>query len=119
MAVDRNQLIAYLNELLTPQLFEDYGPNGLQVEGTKDILNWFFHSDVPSDKCVIPSSRVNQILVSFLCVELPTVNSVGVGIIRRIGIFQLAYGLSLHFIVNFECGVVACHNQHCSISVVV
>lgn len=37
MALSQNDLLQYLNSLLTPQFFEDYGPNGLQVEGKKDL----------------------------------------------------------------------------------
>lgn len=33
MANTRNSLSDYLNHLLSPSLFEDYSPNGLQVEG--------------------------------------------------------------------------------------
>jgi dinuclear metal center YbgI/SA1388 family protein len=35
--VTRNELLKYLNELLTPALFNDYAPNGLQVEGKDNI----------------------------------------------------------------------------------
>lgn len=37
MSVDREKLTGFLNELLTPNLFTDYGPNGLQIEGSKEI----------------------------------------------------------------------------------
>lgn len=35
--VDRSRLLAELDSLLQPQLFRDYGPNGLQVEGRQGI----------------------------------------------------------------------------------
>ncbi len=35
----RSQFIKDLNQLLTPEEFEDYGPNGLQVEGAEEIKN--------------------------------------------------------------------------------
>ena len=35
--VQRNDLLAYCNQLLQPQLFKDYGPNGLQVEGRAEV----------------------------------------------------------------------------------
>lgn len=35
--MQRDDLIAYLNESLQPQLFRDYAPNGLQVEGCQEI----------------------------------------------------------------------------------
>ncbi len=34
---DRNEIEAFLNGLLSPDLFKDYGPNGLQVEGRQEI----------------------------------------------------------------------------------
>ena len=33
----RSQLLMACDELLQPQRFKDYGPNGLQVEGRDDI----------------------------------------------------------------------------------
>lgn len=33
----RNQLESYLSELLAPQSFSDYGPNGLQIEGKPEV----------------------------------------------------------------------------------
>jgi len=35
--LERHQLLVYLNEILEPEKFDDYGPNGLQVEGKKQI----------------------------------------------------------------------------------
>ncbi len=37
MAVSRSELEVYLNTLLRPERFEDYCPNGLQVEGSDQI----------------------------------------------------------------------------------
>ncbi len=37
MTLSRKELEHYLNELLTPKRFQDYGPNGLQIEGTDSI----------------------------------------------------------------------------------
>lgn len=37
MSVKRHELLNYLDTLLTPKLFEDYAPNGLQVEGREEI----------------------------------------------------------------------------------
>lgn len=36
-AVSRRQLLASFDDLLQPQLFRDYGPNGLQVEGRDEV----------------------------------------------------------------------------------
>ena len=38
MPVSREQLLATLNELLEPSRFQDYCPNGLQVEGC-DVIH--------------------------------------------------------------------------------
>lgn len=37
MSIKRNRINNFLNELLTPELFQDYGPNGLQIEGKEEI----------------------------------------------------------------------------------
>ena len=37
MSIKRNVLKVYLDELLVPEQFKDYGPNGLQIEGKEDI----------------------------------------------------------------------------------
>ncbi|TAN10140.1 MAG: Nif3-like dinuclear metal center hexameric protein [Burkholderiaceae bacterium] len=37
MTVDREILLATFNEMLQPERFQDYGPNGLQVEGRRAI----------------------------------------------------------------------------------
>ena len=33
----RDALIEHLNHLLHPELFKDYAPNGLQVQGKSDV----------------------------------------------------------------------------------
>lgn len=37
MSISRQQLNAYLQDLMQPHLFKDYSPNGLQVEGGEQI----------------------------------------------------------------------------------
>ena len=37
MTVDRNTLLGAANDLLKPEMFSDYCPNGLQVEGRAKI----------------------------------------------------------------------------------
>lgn len=37
MAVTQTELKNYFNQLLSPSLFEDYAPNGLQVEGRSEL----------------------------------------------------------------------------------
>lgn len=35
--ISRPELLAYYNKLLSPELFEDYSPNGLQIEGVERV----------------------------------------------------------------------------------
>ena len=42
MQLLRNDLLKYLNSLLKPETFEDYAPNGLQVEGTDNLTKLAF-----------------------------------------------------------------------------
>jgi dinuclear metal center YbgI/SA1388 family protein len=37
MTITRDQLTHYLTKLLKPELYQDYGPNGLQIEGTEEV----------------------------------------------------------------------------------
>ncbi|MDB4001577.1 Nif3-like dinuclear metal center hexameric protein [Oceanospirillaceae bacterium] len=37
MAIERKELITYLDQLLQPHQFNDYAPNGLQIEGAQTI----------------------------------------------------------------------------------
>jgi putative NIF3 family GTP cyclohydrolase 1 type 2 len=41
----RNDILTYCNQLLQPQLFKDYCPNGLQVEGRSEIKKNHFWRD--------------------------------------------------------------------------
>ena len=38
--VSISELIAFLDGLLDPGAFEDYGPNGLQVPGRETVTRW-------------------------------------------------------------------------------
>lgn len=49
MTVKRNDLLNYLNQLLMPQNFEDYGPNGLQVEGKEELSRIAFAVSATQD----------------------------------------------------------------------
>ncbi len=42
MTIKRDDLTRFLNELLTPENYQDYGPNGLQIEGTETIAKIAF-----------------------------------------------------------------------------
>ncbi|WP_022947966.1 Nif3-like dinuclear metal center hexameric protein [Methylohalobius crimeensis] len=37
MSIERDRLTAFFNRLLEPERYQDYGPNGLQIEGTETI----------------------------------------------------------------------------------
>ncbi len=49
MPIARNDLLNYLNELLTPQLYEDYSPNGLQIEGIENLTKVAFAVSATQD----------------------------------------------------------------------
>lgn len=49
MSLSQNDLLQYLNTLLTPQNFEDYAPNGLQVEGEEQISKVAFAVSATQD----------------------------------------------------------------------
>lgn len=49
MALLRNDLLQNLNRLLSPELFDDYAPNGLQVEGKKEIKKIAFAVSATQD----------------------------------------------------------------------
>ncbi len=55
MIITRHELNEYLNQVLKPQDFADYGPNGLQIEGREDIKKIAFAVSATRDsitKCV-------------------------------------------------------------------
>lgn len=49
MAQGQLELLNYMNSLLTPAVFEDYAPNGLQVEGKKDLSRLAFAVSATQD----------------------------------------------------------------------
>ena len=49
MSITQNDLSQYLSQLMTPQLFEDYAPNGLQVEGNSTISKIAFAVSATQD----------------------------------------------------------------------
>ena len=49
MAIERDTLKNYLNDLLSPEEFDDYGPNGLQVEGSESIQKVAFSVSATRD----------------------------------------------------------------------
>lgn len=49
MSIGQNDLLQYLNQHMNPQVFEDYAPNGLQVEGTQTISKVAFAVSATQD----------------------------------------------------------------------
>lgn len=49
MAQTQLNLLAYMNDLLTPALFEDYAPNGLQIEGKQSLSKLAFAVSATQD----------------------------------------------------------------------
>jgi dinuclear metal center YbgI/SA1388 family protein len=49
--LERNLLTQYLNELLRPSEFNDYGPNGLQVEGREQLSHIAFAVSATKESC--------------------------------------------------------------------
>lgn len=49
MTQSRTNIESYLNQLLTPSLFEDYAPNGLQIEGKTQLKRLAFAVSATQD----------------------------------------------------------------------
>lgn len=49
MSYAREEILGHLNQLLSPSLFEDYAPNGLQVEGTTSLSRVAFAVSATQD----------------------------------------------------------------------
>ena len=49
MGLEVKELIKYLDQLLSPQLFDDYAPNGLQIEGASDLKKIAFAVSATQD----------------------------------------------------------------------
>lgn len=52
MTISQIDLLNYLNKLLTPEIFEDYAPNGLQIEGKSQIKRVAFAVSATLDSIV-------------------------------------------------------------------
>lgn len=49
MSQTQNDLLQYFNQLMNPQFFEDYAPNGLQIEGKSEIKRLAFAVSATQD----------------------------------------------------------------------
>ncbi|MBA2405795.1 MAG: Nif3-like dinuclear metal center hexameric protein [Bdellovibrionales bacterium] len=49
MSLNQNDLLQYLNQQMNPQFFEDYAPNGLQIEGSSQITRLAFAVSATQD----------------------------------------------------------------------
>ena len=52
MAVKRDTLRVYLDNLLKPEQFDDYGPNGLQIEGREEVRKVAFAVSATRDSAL-------------------------------------------------------------------
>ncbi len=106
--VTRNELEKYLNELLQPESFQDYVPNGLQVEGKKEIRKLLTSVSV-SEKIIkqAVSSGADAILVHhglFWNNESRTISGPlrrKVGLLLQNDITLFAYHLPLDFLSEY------------------
>lgn len=48
-SIERAELSAFLTQLLAPEQFNDYGPNGLQIEGRSEVFNIAFAVSATAD----------------------------------------------------------------------
>jgi len=63
VSITRNDLQQFLNALLTPDAFVDYGPNGLQIEGTERISKIAFAVSATANSARIAANAEAQALV--------------------------------------------------------
>ena len=49
MTIHRNLILKHLDQLMTPQNFEDYAPNGLQIEGQEQVSKIAFAVSATQD----------------------------------------------------------------------
>lgn len=49
MSYTQSEILNYMNQLLTPNLFEDYAPNGIQVEGKNSLKRMAFAVSATQD----------------------------------------------------------------------
>lgn len=49
MKTTRSELLSYYDTLLSPRLYQDYGPNGLQIEGAEEIQRIAFAVSATAD----------------------------------------------------------------------
>lgn len=63
MAIERQELQRFLDELLTPESFADYGPNGLQVEGKERLNRVAFAVSATADSIQTAARRDAEALV--------------------------------------------------------
>lgn len=57
-------------------------------------------SDIPSDESLVPASRVDQVLILWIFVELGAVDSVGVAIVGSVRFLEFYHLLPLYLIID-------------------
>lgn len=63
MPVTRAELDAFLDDLLSPEAFADYGPNGLQIEGTEEIARIAFAVSATARSIAVAAEGRAQALI--------------------------------------------------------
>lgn len=65
---------------------------------SENALEWLAISQIPSYQCLIPSTRVHQMLISGILIEFTTIDSIGMAVVRCIAFLQLDCLLPLNLI---------------------
>lgn len=76
--------------------------------GSKNALNRLAVSRIPCYKSLIPSPRVDQMLILRITVEFGAVDSVGVAVVRSVGLLQLQLLFTFDLIVNAHNRLTSC-----------
>jgi hypothetical protein len=75
--------------------------------GAEDAHDGFGVADVPGDQGLVPASRVHDVVVLGVAVELGAVHSISVAVMGCVGLLQLHDLFPLHFVVDPHDGFAA------------
>lgn len=78
---------------------------------SKDALEGFSVTQVPSNQGLIPSSRIDKMLILWIAIELGAVDTIGVAIVRGIALFELQHFLTFDLIVEADDGLTASSDE--------
>ena len=85
--------------------------------GPENILNRFLNSCIPYDQCLVPSSTVNEVLISFIGIKLRAIDSVWMRVVWSVGLFKFKQFFSLNFVVDSYNRLTPASNQLCPIPI--